>query len=63
MKLFSVLFFVLSLLILAISIYTSKYNCLIFVLLSGIISYATWPKQKPEKPYRNYKTWEDDDVR
>lgn len=62
MKTISILFLILTTLILALSIYTDNYNGLMLAFLSGLMSCATWPEKKnPEKPFRNHRTWKDEE--
>lgn len=64
MKHISILFLILTILTLSLSICTGNYNGLIPAFLSGLMTWATWPeKKKEEKPFRSFKTWENDDVR
>lgn len=60
MKAFSILSFILSLGILAVSIYENQYHCLPFTIMSGILGWALWPEKKDEsKPFRTNQTWKD----
>lgn len=63
MKLISILFLLLGILVSVFSIYTRQYNALIISLLSFLMWYLTIPEKKePDEPFRNTKTWNDGDV-
>lgn len=59
MKTFSTLAFLLTLGIIAGSIYENQYHCLPFAIMSGILGWALWPEKKQDsgKSYRDSKTW------
>lgn len=62
MKTISTISFLLSLLILAGSIYTNQYHSLLFAIMSGILGWAMWPEKKQVKPYRSYRSWDTKDT-
>lgn len=63
MKKLSVSSFFLALSALVVIIYTNQYSFLPLSMVLGILGWAMWPNKKEEKPYRDFKTWEGDDVR
>lgn len=59
MKTFSIIALILSVLIIAVSIYENQYHCMFFAIMSGLLAWAMWPEKKKGKPYRNNITWVD----